>query len=402
MARLAIGDRVLETRFALPAADTAGALRSALPGLGVARARVAAQLGRPDPFALREALAALPAETPVQVSGEGEPWSRDAVDLALFDAATRADQLAAVFADGVPAQVRQRGFLDADDPRGPALRYRKPQVPPHRLGKPTWHDNASLDQPDIATARCLYTLPDGRLAAGGDYGMALYDGRRWTPFPYPAGARREARRVEAMAMVDGELLVASQKSWFSWDGDPTHEAAGRNLRRDSLGGHDDVRIMRAFDGALHVGWRLGYEGGEGLPETLSLARDPAGCLWAGTLHGELYLVGHAEPLKVFADTKPRPVRYMAWALGHLWVAATGQLHRFDGFTWSATPGEPGALSQGPYGRLWAIRQGKVWVSTGGWPRPLELPVQRPWSLGFAHDCLYVGCIGGVLQVPLTP
>ena len=55
--------------------------------------------------------------------------------------------------------------------------------------------------PPHATLRAVQALPDGRLAAGSDYGMVLIAGDKVQPFPFPQGARREMRGVTALAVL---------------------------------------------------------------------------------------------------------------------------------------------------------------------------------------------------------
>ncbi|MCB9761231.1 MAG: hypothetical protein H6739_15425 [Alphaproteobacteria bacterium] len=258
-------------------------------------------------------------------------------------------------------------------------------------------DSAALGLPDHATVRCLLPLPDGGLALGSDYGLTLWREGQLTPFPFPQGARRESRRVEAMAVFDGTLHVGTQTSFYTW---PFHgEAAGRGRPRDGAGGYDDLRALFATPDRLLQGWRTHLEGGEGPPECLCFAAGWGGAVFAGTLDGALWQVDGAEVRRFERDGRGRPVRHLAFAHGALWVAAAGGLHRWDGAAWQTRGGEPYALHADPGGTLWALEAGRLWRSTdGGWPRPLPLRFARPWALGSTPGRLWIGRKGGALAV----
>ena len=404
------GSVAFASAWSLPAAPDAAAWREALAasGLTVGRARVARMLDDPDPFPIRAiAFEAEPAAPVTLTDPGGHTLSPAALDHALASQALatgRSDIVRTLLAGrAVPPSIR--AALLASETQAPldaTLRWPTAPSPGHPLlDAPIRVPTQDLGQPDVATIRALLALPDGRLAAGTDYGLALFDGTAWQPFPYPRGARREGRSVDAMAVHEGVLHVATPKTRYAWTLDAPQTAV-HPLPRDDDGGHDDVRSMLASRTGLLMGWRLHLAGAEGLPETLSLTLDPAGHPWGGTRDGRVYVVGHPSTWRRFsAAGKPRPVRYMASAGGCLYVAAAGALHRFDGATWSSRDGESVFLTSDEAGRLWSIRDGRVCVGAGGaWPEPLALPVERPWCLAFAYESLWVGSVGGLLRVPI--
>lgn len=386
--RVHIGDRVLETRFAIPsgrAADVLAALDR--DGLGLARARIAARLGDPDPFHLRAALAADP-DAPVAGTA-GEPLGADAAEAALV-AAGDDPGLAGLFAFHAPGP-RVRGVMLAGPRHG--LRWRRPALRPPRLGAVESWPAADVGEEAVATFRCFCAVPGG-VAIGSDYGLTLWRQGRFEPFPWPRGARREARRVEAMAVLGGVLHVATSQSLVTWDfrGEPRVKKHGP----DEEEGYDDLNALLVVDDRLHAGWRTHYEGGDGPPDVIALAADPSGVVYAGTRDGELHVVDGSAPgapVRRFADHRPRPVRHLAWADGALWVGAAGRLSRFDGVEWGESEGEPGALGVDPEGRLWMLREEALHLVWQGEPRPVPLPVERPWALGFSPGRLWVGGVG---------
>ncbi len=238
-------------------------------------------------------------------------------------------------------------------------------------------------------------LPDGGLAAGTDYGLALWRGGAWTPFPFPAGARREARRVESMAVHDGALYVTTAKTWYRWPF--AGEAVGRGFGRDAYGVVVELRAFHAGPGGLLTAWRDRLEGGAGPGDAICFCDTPLGT-FCGTLDGQVWRVD-GERLRTWeSQGRPDPVRYLAWAHGRLWVSAGGALHTWDGERWEQREGEPYALHTGPDGSLWTLRRGRLWVShDGGWPAPVDLAVERPWALAAVGDTLWVGCVGRILR-----
>jgi hypothetical protein len=250
----------------------------------------------------------------------------------------------------------------------------------------TWTTEAIGDVA-VATVRCALPIPGG-VALGSDYGLTLWRNQRFEPFPWPRGSRREARRVEAMAVHGKELLVATTQTLYTWD-----FAGGVQFRRhgpDEEDGFDDLCSLLSANGRLYAGYRTRFEGGEGPKDALSLAVDSAGAVWAGTRAGELWTVDGGGPVRLFADGKPRPVRHLAFAEGALWVAARGALHRFDGASWTQSTPEPTALAVDPAGRLWALAEGRLHVLERGALRPLDVPLERPWSLAARPGELWIG------------
>lgn len=261
-----------------------------------------------------------------------------------------------------------------------------------------------LGLPRPATPRCLLSLSQGDLAVGSDYGMVLRRGEHFLPFPFPAGARREMRRVESMAEIPGEqggcLHVATARGSFTW---PFRgEAAGKGLPRDGEGGFDDLRALHAAPWGLLRGWRSHLEGAEGPGECIAFA-SLGERVFAGTLDGrfvELFESGPQRELRRFTrGGKGRPVRYLAAAHGSIWLACDGAHYRWDGELWSQDQVEPYGYASEP-GRLWAIARGGLWLSTGGWPSPVEAELVRPWALAVHGGELFVGCKGGLVRFGL--
>ncbi|MCB9742479.1 MAG: hypothetical protein H6740_07770 [Alphaproteobacteria bacterium] len=284
-----------------------------------------------------------------------------------------------------------RALLSAARPR-PASPEPRPPAPLQR-----WSAEA-MGLPAPATVRCLLHLaPTGDLALGSDYGMVLWRDGHFLPFPFPDGARRESRRVEAMAVHEGALHVATATSSYTW---PFHgQAAGRGRPSDGRGGFDDLRALHSSGGRLLRGWRTHIEGAEGPPECISFATAWAGRVFAGTLDGRLWELDVGEVRRFERGGRPRPVRHLAFFDDALWVAAAGQLHRFDGQTWTSREGEPTALHVDLEGTLWALEAGRLWrAERGGWPRAAELHLGRPWALGSEPGALWIGLKGGAARL----
>lgn len=424
--RVRIGATTLSTAFAWPSGAAAGVLAATDGQMGAVRARMAATLGNPDPFHVRSALLADPGalvdvpdsgfDSPERGAGSGDAGgmelTRDAVDAVLI---------------GCPAMVGVLAF----QPLGPLaravvpqpgwtwLRWRRssPGAGPLRLGTPRVYSAADLGDDARATFRCIAALPRGGVAVGSDYGLAILPGRGgpgvFTPFRWPAGARRENRRVEAMLGTDERLIVATQQAVFTWDyrGEPR----AQKHPADADGGYDDLlALTHGRRGPLYA-WRTRLEGGRGPADVLAFATDPHGVTYAATRTGEVWVVDGGGPIRRFAsdrvlrsgdlqavESTGRPVRHLAWADGHLWAAADGQLHRFDGVSWSSEPGEPGALATDEAGRLWMVRDGRVVVREGGGgDRVVETGMQRPWALLAVPGAVWVGGVGSVVRVPVS-
>jgi hypothetical protein len=249
-----------------------------------------------------------------------------------------------------------------------------------------------------ATVRCMLSLGSGDLALGSDYGMVLLRGDQTLPFPFPAGARREMRRVESLAEHEGVLHVATARGSFSWPF--LGEAAGRGLPRDGQGGFDDLRAVHRAPWGLLRGWRTHLEGAQGPGECIAFA-SLGERVFAGTLDGrvvELFEDRPSRELRVIErGGKGRPVRYLAGQHGCLWLACDGQHLRWDGQAWAGDEVEPYGYAVEP-GRLWAIARGGLWLSTGGWLQPVEVDLVRPWALVVHRGDLFVGCKGGLVQL----
>lgn len=415
-----IGSTLLETAFAWPSGPAAQVLGETEAAMGAVRARVAARMGNPDPFKVRAALAASPGS---EVTGcSGRPLTRDAVDAQLLGSA---DMVGVLAFQGLGPTARSV----VPDPSWSWLRWRSkgPPAPPVRTGAIKRYSAKELGDDERATFRCIIALPRGQVAIGSDYGLVIGSASGFTSFPWPAGARRESRRVEAMLATPGLLHVATQQATYTWDykGEP-HV---RKHPADHDAGYDDVLAL-SLTGSTPpsaagsaprvvldpqarpplVAWRTHLEGGAGPPDILSFATDPNGVVYAGTRNGELWVVDGGGPVHVFngekvlreggAGSVGRPVRHLAFADQHVWAAAAGALHRFDGAAWSSEPGEPGALAADEAGRLWLIRDGGVYVRDRGELRRIEVGLERPWAIAALPGAVWVGGVGGVACVRL--
>ncbi len=260
-----------------------------------------------------------------------------------------------------------------------------------------------LGLPRPATVRCLLSLSSGELALGSDYGMVLLRQGHFLPFPFPAGARREMRRVESLAEHEGVLHVATARGSFAWPFQG--EAAGRGLPRDGQDGFDDLRALHAAPWGLLRGWRTHLEGAEGPPECIAFA-SLGSRVFAGTLDGrvvELFYRGPSLELGRFErEGRGRPVRYLAGQHEQLWAACDGQHLRWDGATWRRDERAGGAVEPYGYavepGRLWALARGGLWLSDGGWLEPVVVDLIRPWALVVHGGDLFVGCKGGLVRL----
>jgi hypothetical protein len=422
MGEVGIGPTRLTSRFAIPSGPPARVLAALdAAGLGVARARIAAALGNPDPFHVRAALTTLTAAVtgadnrgadadrgaaersgsagiPV-IGTAGDPLSADAADAVLLaaDAARGGPPepaLAGLFAGRLPG-ARARA-VPVDDPARTWLRWPHRPVRPARVrGVESW-STAEIGDSPVATVRCAIPLPGGAVALGSDYGLTLWRDGRFAPFPWPRGSRREARRVETMVVHGGVLHVGTTQTLYTWD-----FAGAVHSRRhgpDEEDGFDDLDALLSAGDRLYAGYRTRFEGGGGPKDAISLVADPAGVVFAGTRAGELHVVDGGGPLRVFADHKPRPIRHLAFAAGALWVAARGALHRFDGASWSEQAPEPTALAVDPEGRLWAVAEGRLHVLEGETLRPVDVAVERPWSLAALPGAVWVGARERVWRV----
>ncbi|MES2638774.1 MAG: hypothetical protein V4850_04810 [Myxococcota bacterium] len=385
--QVAVGATRLTTRFAVPSGPVDRVLEALdETALGLARARIAARLGNPDPFHVRAAL----------VDGEpvagttGVPLTADAADAVLLAADLGNDTpdpaLAGLFAGRPPGPCARA--VPVDDPRRTWLRWQFRPPRSARIGAVSSWSTTEIGDTDVATVRCVLALPGGGVALGSDYGLTLWKNGTFTPFPWPLGSRREARRVESMAVNHGHLYVATTQTLYVWDFGA--KVTSRRHGPDEEDGFDDLNVLLSPGDRLYAGYRTRFEGGVGPPDTLALAADPSGVVYAGTRDGELHVIDGGGPIRTFADAKPRPIRHLAWAEGSLWAAALGTLHRFDGASWSAAGPEPTALTVDPEGRLWALAEGRLHVLTAGALKPLDLPLERPWSLTATPGALWIG------------
>ncbi len=389
------------TAFAHPGGMPAQVLEELdATALGAARARVAARLGNPDPFHFRAALVGA-AEAPL-APHTGLPLTPDAADAVLLSASAARPapepSLAGLFA-GRPPGPRARAVF-VDDPRYAFLRFPRGEPPP----MPAWGALSSWTTQEIgdeavATIRCAVPLPDG-VALGSDYGLTLWRKGRFEPFPWPAGCRREARRVEAMALHGGALWVATSQALVRWDfrADPTFQ----KHPLDQEGGWDELRCLHADGPRLLAGFRTGLTGcpGVSLPEVFSLAEVPPGVIVAGTGDGNLHVLGAPEPLVRLATGKHQPVRHLAFADGELHVAAGGMHHRWNGATWSRAAPEPTAFAVDGHRRLWLLAEGKCFVSTRRGIVPVPIALERPWCLAASGDRLWIGGRERVWSLPI--
>lgn len=418
-----VGGQTVLTRYAVPSGtvrQVSASLEEA--GLGVALARIAARVGNPDPFPLRSLLGALLATDPgAPVSGcDGEPLTADGVQARLLRAALEraggaVDPGFAGLWAFAPPGPRVRA-VPVDGGGDAPLRWRGTDPLPPRVTRVETWTTAAIGDEAVATVRCIAALPahfgPGAVALGSDYGLTLWTRDGFTPFPWPRGARREARRVEALAASDTTLHVGTSQVLTTWDG--VGEPRSQRHAADQEDGYDDLLALLAVDARVLRAYRTRFEGGAAPPDVLCLAADPAGIVYAGTRRGELHVVDGGGPIRTFEEpgaARPRPVRHLAWADGALYVAAAGALHRFDGARWTAEPGEPVALATDAGGRLWMVREGALRVRWAGAFRPVPLveeanvrpevrPEVRPWSLGVTGDAVWVGGVGRVWRVSL--
>jgi hypothetical protein len=389
------------TRFAHPGGqplDVIAALDTI--ALGAARARVAARLGDPDPFGFRTALAsAAPGLVP---AAEGTALTPDAADAVLLGAALALDRPDPAFAGlfaGRPPGPRARA-VPIDDARFTFLRFQRGEPPPAPAWGPveSWSVGEIGDEP-IATVRCIVALPDG-VALGSDYGLVLWRRGRFEAFPWPAGCRREARRVEAMVLHGSVLVVATSQATVRWDfrATPTFQ----KHPQDDEGGWDEVRCLHTDGPSLLAGFRTGLVGGAhvGLREVFALADLPGGVVVAGTVAGELHVLGADAPPRTLATGRHQPVRHLAFADGVLHAAAGNRHHRWDGAAWTSCAPEPTAFAVDRRGRLWMLAEGRLFAWTRGGPIAIPVPLDRPWSLCAAGDRLWIGGRERVWALPI--
>lgn len=273
-----------------------------------------------------------------------------------------------------------------------------------RLGAIRNWRTSEIGDEAIATIRCSLEIPGG-MALGSDYGLTLYQDGVFRSFPWPVGARREARRVEALAMHGGCLYVGTSQNIFRWNF--VSPVEGSRHGRDQEDGWDDICCLFSYGDTLFQGFRTRLYGGEGPPDVLCMAADPAtGRVFAGTRDGVLFLLGQGvirrfEQRRYDGRMKGRPIRHLAFADGYLWVAADDTLHRFDGTSWFSRGSEPTAFTVDAKGRLWALAEGKLWYQSGGWLLPVPVPLQRPWCLAARPGELWVGGLEQVWKIDLV-
>lgn len=380
------------TQFAIPGGSAAEVLTQLDDtALGAARARVAARLGNPDPFALRAWLSAqIGDQSSVLAPTTGNLLTPDAADAALVAGAlstgadARLSGLVGLFAGRPPGPLVRA--VAVDDSRADWLRF--PQgdpPPPHRWGKLETWSSAEMGDADIATVRCAVAIPGG-VALGSDYGLTLWRGGKFEPFPWPAGARREARRVEAMVVHNNELTVATSQCMVVWNF--RSEPVIRKFRADNEGGWDEVRALFSTREQLYVAWRTGLEGGDGPAECFAIV-EAGGVVYVGTGNGELHVVNGAL-LRKLTEGGRHAIRHLAFADGVLHAAAGGQHHQFDGASWSSSAPEPTAFAVDRWGRLWMLAEGKVFGYGRSGPVAVNAAVERPWCLAAAAGRLWIG------------
>lgn len=388
MATIHVGGRALQSRFAIPsgsAADVRAALDAA--GLGLARVRVAAAVGDPDPFHVRAACLA----GGDVIGAPGDPVTPDAMDAVLLAADARGEpMLAGLFAGRPPGPMARS--IPIDDASRTWLRWQTGPTRPARIGAVKSWSTAQIGDTDVATVRCVQPLPGGKVALGSDYGLTIVTSTRsedtFTPFPWPLGSRREARRVEAMTVHNGALHVATSQTAYVWDF--AAKVTSKRYGADREDGYDDLNALLSVGSRLYTAYRTHFEGGVGPDDVISMAADPSGVVFAGTRNGELHVIDGCGPVRRFADHKPRPVRHIAWAEGALWVAAREALHRFDGASWTERGPEPTGFTVDGFGRLWALAEGKLHVLRDGWIQRVEAPLERPWAIAAVPGALWIG------------
>ena len=379
------------TEFAVPAGSPSDVLRQLDDqALGAARARVAAKLGNPDPYALRAWLADHRASGAATDASPGRALTPDSADAALVSAAlsagtdARACGLVGLFAGRPPGPAVRA--VPVDSPAADWLRFPQGEPPPpHRWGKLESWSCADIGDEAMATVRCAEPIPGG-VALGSDYGLTLWRGGKFERFPWPAGARREARRVEAMAVFNGELVVATSQSMVTWNfrSEPTI----RKHRPDAEGGWDEVRALLPAGNRLLTAWRTGLEGASGPAEIFSLA-NAGNVTYAGTGSGDVHVVNGGR-VRALTEGGRHAVRHLAFADGILHAAAGGKHYLFDGANWSASAPEPTAFSVDRVGRLWLLAEGRVFGFRRGGSVSVSAEVERPWCLAASAGRLWIG------------
>lgn len=375
--------------------------------LGAARARVAAKLGNPDPFSVRTWLSqqvlaqrvgaqqvlaqhVQAGLNPVLGQTKGSPLTPDAADAVLVSAAlstgadARISGLVGLFAGRPPGPLVRS--VPVDDAGADWLRFPKADAPPaHRWGKLESWSTEQIGDAAMATIRCAVAIPGG-IALGSDYGLTLWRGGKFEPFPWPAGARREARRVEAMAVHQNELYVATSQCMVVWNF--RSEPVIRKFRADNEGGWDEVRALLSTGDQLYVAWRTGLEGGAGPAECFAIV-EANGVIYVGTGNGELHTVNGGQ-LRKLTEGGRHAIRHLAFADGVLHAAGGGKHHRFDGASWTSSAPEPTAFAVDRWGRLWMLAEGKVFGYGRTGPVAVNAAVERPWCLAAAAGRLWIG------------
>lgn len=358
---------------------------------------MAARLGNPGPFALRAGLGARVAAgdlspLPPQAGPPLTPAAADAVLVrAAIDANSPDPGLAGLFAGRPPGPAVRA--VAVDDARFSFLRFPRAEPPPPAAwgALESWSAEAIGEVP-AATVRVAIDVPGG-VALGSDYGLTLWRNGRFTPFPWPAGCRREARRVEAMAVERGALWVATSQALVRWDfvSDPTVRKHGP----DSEEGWDELRCMLSTPAGLLRGYRTGLVDPDGrsdsaLAETFALVDALGGVVYAGTGSGALHVVGQPGPVRSMSPRPHQPVRHLAFADGLLHVAAASAHHRFDGASWTSAEPEPTAFAVDRRGRLWLLAEGRLFSWTRAGPVAVPVALERPWCLAAVGERLWIG------------
>lgn len=251
-----------------------------------------------------------------------------------------------------------------------------------------------LGLPAHSVFRCPCELPDGRVAIGSDYGLVLMTGDRVESFPFPAGARRECKDIQALAWAEGELHVASAKNAYRWDGKGPVRA--RSFPLDGKGGFEELRTVYAGPNGLIEAWRTRWVCGEetqAAEDILCLARS-GDRVFYGSRSGRLGLLS-GELIHEFPD---EPVRHLAWAHEKLWIASNGGLHTWTSELKQVGSPEPFGLSVDAKGRLWTLdARGLSLSQTGEPPERLNAAISQPWAIGSSSEHLWVGRRGGVVR-----
>jgi len=254
---------------------------------------------------------------------------------------------------------------------------------------------ADLGLPTHAVFRCFAELPENAVAVGSDYGLVILNGDRFEPFPLPQGARREMRDIQDLAWDGTWLHVVSAKNAYRWN--LANELHTQAFPKDGKGGFEEMRCVLAGPKGMIEAWRTRWVlQGQSRPskDILCMATDNDRVFF-GSRNGQLGILGD-EVLHDFGQ----PIRHMAWAHDRLWIAAAKAF-------WTLVPGspplqiedrEPFGLCTDPHGRLWRLHAtGPGYSEHGEVPNPLDVEINRPWSIGVNKTGLWIGQRGGLTR-----